>query len=321
MERPYGSSHHREAVLPKIRGAGRSWELFWAEAGTHGCTSLFPPAAQQAIAAKWSAFFARLRSDSAILDVATGAGAVLDHAARALPHGRSLRLIGADLAGAAPARSAAIDYRGGVDARSLPFGDRSLDCVTSQFGIEYAGFEQALGEAARVCRGSIKMLVHAAEGVVVRQNIMQGDQADWILNDLCLPARLAQHFAAPSPKSASEIDQLLAAIRTRGEADENVTLLESVHDAALAAQTHWELKGSTLARAAVAELAEQLALHRDRMRLLGGAGIERARIEAAMADLRARGFEDAGIEEERFGADNHLVGYWLEARRTTEEGD
>jgi ubiquinone/menaquinone biosynthesis C-methylase UbiE len=214
-----------------------------------------------------------------------------------------------------------MEYYGGVDARSLPFCDQSFQWVTSQFGIEYAGFEQALVEAARVCGRGMKMLVHAAEGVVVRQNVMQADQADWILNDLHLPDRLAEHFSDPSLKSASAIDQRLGAIRKRGETDENVTLLESVYSAALASQKHWEMKGQRAAREAVAELAAQLARHRDRMRLLGGAGIERPRIEAAMADLRARGFEELRVEEERFGADNHLVGYWLEANRTTKEGE
>ena len=214
-----------------------------------------------------------------------------------------------------------MDYHGGVDARSLPFPDQSFHWVTSQFGIEYADFEQALGEAARVCRRGMKMLVHAAEGVVVRQNVMQADQADWILNDLHLPDRLAEHFADPSLKSASEIDQLLGAIRKRAETDENVTLLESVHSAALASQKQWELMGLRSAREAIAELAAQLACHRDRMRLLGGAGIERTRIEAAMADLRARGFEEPRVDEERFGTDNHLIGYWLEVSRTTKEGE
>jgi ubiquinone/menaquinone biosynthesis C-methylase UbiE len=310
-----------EAVLSKANQSARLWELFWAEAGTHGSTASFPPAAQQAIAAKWSAYFAGLQAGSSILDVATGAGAVLAYAARALPRGASFKLTGADLASAAPAQSAWMDYKAGVDATSLPFGDQSFHYVTSQFGIEYAGFEPALMEAARVCRTGMKMLVHAAAGVVVRQNAIQADQADWILKELRLPDRLAQHFADPSLKSASKIDQLLDAIRKRAETDENVTLLESVHSAALASQQLRELKGLRPAREAIAELAAQLALHRDRMRLLGGAGITRARIEAAMADLRARGFEDPRLEEERFGADNHLVGYWLEARRTIEEGE
>lgn len=312
---------HQEAVLPKLSGAGRSWELFWAEAGTHGCTAFFPPAAQQAIATKWRAYFAELQPGSSILDVATGAGAVLAYAAHALPHGASFELYGVDLASAAPAQSARMEYRGGVDAKSLPFDDHRFHYVTSQFGIEYAGFGQALGEAARVCRRGMKMFVHAAGGVVVRQNLMQSDQVDWILNDLRLPDQLAEHFADPSLKSASEIDQMLAAIRKRAEKDENVTLLESVHSAALAFQQLWETKGLRPAREAITELAAELARHRDRMRLLGSAGIDRARIEAARADLHALGFGDLRVDEERFGADNHLIGYWLEASRTTKEGE
>ena len=91
-------------------GAGRSWELFWAEAGTHGCTALFPPAAQQAVATKWCAYFAGLQPRSSILDVATGAGAVLTYAAHALPHGASFEMKGVDLASAAPGESAWMDY-------------------------------------------------------------------------------------------------------------------------------------------------------------------------------------------------------------------
>lgn len=318
---PPGARRFLEVVLSEAIRSARLWELFWAEAGTHGSTAFFPPAAQQAIAAKWCAYFAGLQSHSSILDVATGAGAVLAYAGRALPHGASYKLTGVDLASSAPAHAASMHYHGGVDAASLPFRDQSFDHVTSQFGIEYAGFEQALGEAARVCGRGMKMLVHAADGVVVRQNGMQADQADWILNDLRLPDRLAHHFTDPSFKSASDIEQLLGAIRNRGETDENVTMLESVYSAALAAQKLRQMQGPRRAREAVAELAKQLELHRDRMRLLGGAGIERTRIDAASLDLRSRGFGDARVEEERFGAHNHLVGYWIEASRTIKEGE
>jgi hypothetical protein len=289
------------------------WELFWAEAGVHGCTALFPAGAQQAIADKWRAYFAVLDAPFSLLDIATGRGAVLDHAAAA--HGSAtLQLVGADLAGAPPPAAFPMAYRGGVDAACLPFGDQSFEQVTSQFGVEYAGFEPAVAEAARVCAGGLKMLIHAAEGVVVRQNALQGEQADWILGELRLPDQLHDLFASPSPDKALTIDRMLSAIRTRGEDDENVSLLESVYSAALETQQLWRTIGAGAAQRAVAALSEQLALHRDRMRLLGGVGIDRSRVGAAACAIRASSFEVA-IEEERFGADDHLVGYWLEARR------
>lgn len=309
-----------EVVLPKHCEAAKLWELFWAQAGTDGCTALFPPAAQQAIAAKWRCYFAGLHPRSSILDIATGRGAVLAHAQVTRPNGPTFRLAGVDLAEARLGAGPWMEYHGGVDAALLPFSDQSFDRVTSQFGIEYAGFEPALREAARVCRSGMKLLIHAAEGVVVRQNQIQADQVDWIVNELRLPDRLADHFARPSTKAASEIDLLLGEIRKRGETDENVTLLESVHSAAMEIQQHWELNGLRRALEAIAGLAGQLILHRERMRLLGGAGVERARIEAATADLRTRGFGDAMVEEEMFGADNHLVGYWLDATRTNKGG-
>jgi ubiquinone/menaquinone biosynthesis C-methylase UbiE len=305
-----------EGALSKQDKRPSSWELFWAEAGVDGCTALFPAAAQQAIVARWRSYFTGLKPGSAILDLATGAGAVLVHAAQAQPNGATFRLVGTDLATRPPDQTHFTEYHGGIDAASLPFPDGSFDCVTSQFGIEYAGFETALEEAGRVCRGGINMLVHAAGGVVVRQNVLQADQADWILEELALPARLADHFEAPTPASAAAVDELLRKIRARGSSDENVTLLESVYAAALSTQQLWQRNGPEAARQALAALSGQLALHRDRMRLLGGAGINRSRLDAAAERLRNAGFRLVKVDEERFGADDHLVGYWLGAQKT-----
>jgi hypothetical protein len=95
-----------------------------------------------------------------------------------------------------------------------------------------------------------------------------------------------------------------------------VTLLESVYAAALSTQQLWQRNGPEAARQALSALSGQLALHRDRMRLLGGAGIDRSRLDAAAERLRNAGFRLVKVDEERFGADDHLVGYWLGAQKT-----
>lgn len=311
----------REERFKRLKSSLHLWEEFWAGAALDGCIAAFPEDSRRSIAEKWRLFFATLEVPCSVLDVATGAGDVLSHAKASRCGAAGLRLVGTDLIQGAPAFPAAMEFRGGIDAAALPFADGSFDYVTSQFGIEYAGFDAALEEAARVAAKGLKMLVHAADGVVVRQNVAQADQARWLLEEAQLGGGLAAHFLAPTPATAAQIDQILRMVTSRAHAEENVMLLEAAYHAALEAQEVWLRQGSDAALEAVSDFEAQLRQHQDRMRLLGAAAVSRAAIAAGAAELRARGFNDAGIAEERSGEQNHLVGYWLQASRPGSRGE
>lgn len=291
------------------------WQSFWQEAGLHGCTVAFPTAARKALEERWLGFFRQIDGTS-VLDVATGRGAVLSYAAAVLPETLGVELTGVDLANRLSTNNRT-RMLGGVDAASLPFSDCSFDHVTSQFGVEYAGFEAALAEAGRVCARTMLLLVHAAEGVVIRHNLLQATQADWLLNELHFPTNLAAHFAEPTEASSVKLDRLLQQIRERAQLDENISVLEAVYESALDLQDRANKEAPDAIQQAIALLADELSQHRDRMALLGRACVNRERVDAAAAKLKSLSFASATVFEERPGHDRQLVGYWLEAARGT----
>jgi SAM-dependent methyltransferase len=122
---------------------------------------------QDALEAVWVSWAAKLESGAVLLDLATGAGAVLRIIGR---HRPDLVLIGVDRATLPPA-PAGLTLHGGVDIERLPQHDGSVGAVSSQFGIEYAE-RGALGEAARVLApgGRLRCVVHHRSSEAVHHN-------------------------------------------------------------------------------------------------------------------------------------------------------
>lgn len=151
------------------------------------------PATQAQIATWWRDYFAALPAGSRILDIATGNGAVLVHAAEAEAlRAVKFELSGVDLADIDPPRYLSAlpralhdaTFLGGVAAEDLPFDAGRFDCVVSQYGLEYANIERALAEAARVLGpgGCLRWLAHCEDSDVAQQNSDQDRQVDLLLS-------------------------------------------------------------------------------------------------------------------------------------------
>lgn len=151
-----------------------SWDTYWQGAGEAGAYT-GGGSTHPAVVAFWQEFFRDIREHYAeprIVDIASGNGAVVEHAAEAF--GGSLPAF--TCVDIAPAAIGTLEQRfaglTGVvaDARSIPLESGAYDVATSQFGVEYAG-PDALDEMIRLVApgGRLALLVHHADGGIYRQ--------------------------------------------------------------------------------------------------------------------------------------------------------
>lgn len=150
-----------------------AWSAYWAGGPLHSCVGSYASNYDGVIGDFWAEVLAGLPAPAAILDLATGNGALPLLLWERL--GDSIEIDAVDLAQLAPswydcARHGKIRFRSGVAMESLPFPDASFDLVTSQFGIEYADWPRALAECMRVCKpgGEIALAMHHADSVLMR---------------------------------------------------------------------------------------------------------------------------------------------------------
>ena len=149
--------------------ANSAWSAFWRNqpVGAAGCLAGAPEAVAKALRAAWEEFARNLPRSAAVLDIATGDGAVPRIMAR---RRTDLRIDAVDQA-EIPPRAGPVKLTGCVDAAALPFADQMFAGVTSQFGIEYCG-PTALIEAVRVLApgGHLRFVCHHEASEAVRHN-------------------------------------------------------------------------------------------------------------------------------------------------------
>lgn len=268
--------------IPDCATLPAPWAAFWVDADVDGCTKGLPPALRTAIGARWRQLLTGLAPDASLLDLGCGRGAVLAAARDA----GITRLQGVD---AAPIADTFFPLHVG-SAASLPYADRAFTVVTSQFGIEYAGFAAAVAEAARVAADRLWLLVHAAGGPVHDDAREQAAQVAWLAGPIAPFDRLAAHFRAPSPASVADIDALRTAIVDHAASAGNTSVLEGVWRAISALQDVADPIAGTHA------LAAGVTAHGARMQAMVAAAPTAADIADAAGCLRASGF-DVSVED------------------------
>jgi ubiquinone/menaquinone biosynthesis C-methylase UbiE len=167
------------------------WRDYWKADRPASCMPEDERTAQE-IAGIWQRWFAQCQGGSRILDIATGNGIVLNHAAvagRAL--NRAFALTGVDLADIDPLRYVssleddmrAARFIGAVAAEKLPFDAADFEVVVSQYGLEYADLQRALSEVARVLApgGILHWLAHSDASEVVLQHREQAAEVEYLL--------------------------------------------------------------------------------------------------------------------------------------------
>lgn len=153
----------------------RAWDAYWKAGELHSCVGSYGGNYAGAMAGFWKERFARLQPGARVLDLATGNGALPLLLLRQVGAGAGLAVDAVDMAAIAPAwpdqdTASQVSFHPRIAMESLPFEDAVFDLVVSQFGLEYASWPEALGEALRVCKagGSAAFVLHHAGSVLVQ---------------------------------------------------------------------------------------------------------------------------------------------------------
>lgn len=150
--------------------------------------------------------------DAVVVDVGTGNGALAALIkAQAKELDASWQIHGVDSADIDPAKAFADDasmlqqvegitFHGNTDMCKLPFADDSVDCVVSQFALEYADQAAALKEVNRVLKpgGKLVMMAHHQESALTKDSARGEEIFNYTLNNspLFIQADLVLRLAA-----------------------------------------------------------------------------------------------------------------------------
>lgn len=306
------------------------WRDYWKADRRASCMPENERTAQE-IAALWQQWFAECPGGSRILDIATGNGIVLTHAAAAArAHGRAFALTGVDLADIDPLRYVssleddlrAARFFGRVAAEHLPFDDRSFDVVVSQYGLEYAQLPRALAEAARVLEpgGSLHWLAHSGASEVVQQNREQALEVDYLLAPRG-PVYYMNTFVARQRRGKDmqySVEMLNASFAHAYEfcrAHPPAKVVSEVCSGFTDIANRWQAYDPADLTRMLLETERSLLDHRARIRSLLGAVMTPTRLQAARELLTQAPWHAVTMNDVRVGAGPSEIGIHIRAHR------
>ena len=165
------------------RLSAKEWARYWQKGTITTFHGHFAGNYDGAVREYWHGLFSALPAGAAIVDLATGNGALAllaeQHSAR---EGLGLKVTGIDYADIDPPRQfakeafarhlRAIDFRGGVRLEDTGLGAATFDLAISQFGFEYGDPERSAREVARVLKpkaATFAAMLHHADSAIIRQ--------------------------------------------------------------------------------------------------------------------------------------------------------
>jgi len=157
-----------------------AWSRYWHSAQLAACMGGEDGNYAGVVRAAWEQFFRQADNGSIIVDLATGNGAVaLIAAAVSEQDGLELEVHGVDRADLAPeiAAKEQLDLLGKIhfhpktSIESMPFSNRSVAMISSQYGIEYSNALAGLKECARILKpnGRLMVITHSKDSSVMKQ--------------------------------------------------------------------------------------------------------------------------------------------------------
>ena len=291
-----------------------AWDSFWRYDRISSFQSA-PGAANYgpAIAEGWRTFLASLPDGATVLDLCTGNGAI---AVMAVAAGKQFTVTGTDLADVDPTRFVSINraelervcFLPRTPAEVLPFEDRSLDCIVSQYGVEYSDLARSIPEAVRVLAsgGQLRLAMHAAEGAVARDTRTALADADFLI-DLDLAVLAAR--CASGPAALAAFNAALKSIAERSPTATDQAMLANVHRTLC---NSYDYRRQDLT-ATAQHLDTEIRAHRDRQSALLASAQSLDKMHRLGAHLVDLGLTGIAHDEQRDGAD--LIGHTIEARR------
>jgi len=315
------------------------WDRYWHFDRVASC---FDAAGTEdyddSVAGGWRRFFEELPHGARILDLCCGNGAVaLIAAETGLAEGKAFEIVAVDQAAIDPRayvtrhREAieAVDFRSGTAAEALPFDDDRFDTAVSQYGIEYSDMNRSIAELGRVIApgGRIRLVLHAADGVVSRDSRGVIAEADFLLDTVDLPGAARHCFLAVSAAERTPDASEAAHLEARARLADFEAALGATAQRVPGAMDRTMLRnaGSVLldtfnrrARfdvdqliAKADELRAEIAAHRGRLQALVNAAVGPDEVRQIEGWLREAGAGEVRDERLHRGAD--LIGHVVEA--------
>lgn len=240
------------------------------------------------------------KTNPSFLDLACGAGVVLERAMEAIDGGQveKILFVGLDFA---PSAAAAIARKTAPDeaivagvaatADTIPFSDGVFDIVVSQFGLEYAGLG-AFDEAARVLApgAAFQFVVHYKDGAIYRECCENRRVLDAILESGFFETIIAAIRGPDHDGAIAKLNSIFDSLKRLLEGDRVAAkemLGRLLSDAArLVARRQAYHPDEAVAWCEA--MRNELALYEGRMRAMTQSALDRAGIEAARNRLLAQ---------------------------------
>ena len=312
----------------KSNDGASAWTRYWQSGFQDTC---FFADQTFAVDQFWHDLFATLEPSSRIVDLATGNGSVVLKAARfAREQKLDFDVSGVDYASIRPAKFSNVDaellssvrFISDTDIASLPFATSSTNCVTSQYGFEYAQMEQALAEATRILvpGGYAQFLMHAEGGAVYEasgarlrraQYLLQKGQVIMLLTDL---GKVVSAGSTPRlHKVQQRIESKVASLQRKFTAAPKDDLIWQVSREALEilAATS-QVSGRDIA-ARIAFIRTEVMAYVQRLHAMRRASLSALAMDNLCEQAKRLGCETAGYSP--FFVDGDQVGWAFYARK------
>ena len=272
----------------------------------------------------WESAFANLKSDSTVLDIGTGNGALVALLYDVVDNSELPAIYAVDLATVCvddelKAVSEKTEFISQVNCEHTSFGDNSFDLVVSQFGIEYSNLKKSIVEVSRLLKsgGVAKFVCHHKDSIIVKPNLSilrvsneinrKGTGVD-LLKQLVTELRLS---GKGSPKSE----------KLRGKLNKTMEKMVKTDEAAFMATNFHHLVRAVLANIVATKADEifnqfngELMGSIERLTDLGNAALDKKSLSTIEHYCQQNDL-NLNVMEDIFNENNELLGVSIEVQK------